>query len=220
MSHIQTNPSYGCFSWFSKSKQTRSLEEDDKNTRINSMAPVDPRSSPPATRSLSGNAENQARLSRESGHSRTSSSEAQKRVVSFSTSETTSRNFSNMSSLKAPGARKYPIMLDLHEDDSSAASAPSAPSSSRPPSAPSSSGDMIKASYSIGGSSTESTEAPDSSSEIKTIEGSAVHKLVEDAVFKLSSTIHSTLFPQPPRSPEPNYVLKSKGDTDDELYLM
>jgi hypothetical protein len=102
-----------------------------------------------------------------------------------------------MSSLKATGARKYPSRLDLLEEDVT----PPLPSTEV-------SDGLTKRS----GSSYESRIE----SNTKIDEGSA-HKLVEGVVDKVASTIHSTLFPQPP---EPRYVLRSKGQNDEDLYLL
>jgi hypothetical protein len=196
------NQSCGCFPWLSSSKQARSFQDENDETRVVKTAPAEAtRPNFPETRSSTGNSENRNRLSRESGRSRASSSELPKRV-SFSDNSNPCKSFSNMSSLKATGARKYPTMLDLQEDDLIP---------------PLSSDASIKTVGSLHGSITRPIESTDLSLDTKIAEGSA-HKLMEDAVDKLASTIHSTLFPKPPA--ELRYVMKIKDENDEDLYLM
>jgi hypothetical protein len=181
--------SFGCFSWLLASKKSRSFEEEKENTRVVKTPPPD---SVLRSSDSRNSTENRTRLSRESGRSRASSSELQKRV-SFC-EDANSKSSSNMST-KGTVAQKYPSRLDLLDEDLSS-------------SQPTSSDALMKTSSLSYGSKNESNT--------KLAEGSA-HKLVEDVVDKFASTIHSTLFPPPP---QPSYVLKSKGQNDEDLYLL
>ena len=194
----QRKHSFGCFSWFSSSKQSRAFVDDKEKTRVVKAAPSD------SGQRFSGvNSENSMRLS-ESGRSRASSSQLHKRV-SFSEDANPSKSFSNMSSLKATGPRKYPSRLDLQDENFPY----SQPSDALVKTASRSSREL-----NLGSARSSRELSIESNSKI--IEGSA-HKLVEDVVDKLASTIHSTLFPQ---QPEPRYVLRSKDQNDEDLYLL
>jgi hypothetical protein len=204
----QRKQSVGCFSCLSFSKQTRSAQvpvEDDKKTKpqVVNRAHEDTRQNFLETRSATGNSESRVRLSRESGRSRASSSELQKRV-SFSENANPSKSFSNMSSLKATGARKYPSRLDLQDED-------------LPSSLPSDG--MMKISGPFYGSSNQSIGSSNSDRDTKFTDDSA-HNLVEDVVDKLAKSIHSTLFPPPPPPPEPRYLMRGKSLHDEDLYLL
>ncbi len=192
--------SLSCFAWLSFSKRPRSFEEDDKTSPAVKIASEDNGSRIPGPRSLMDNSENRLRLSRESGRSRASSSELQKRV-SFSDNLNSSKSFSYIPSLKAAGARKYPVRLDLFEDVL--------------PSASPSDG-LTNISGPSNGLRLEYIETFDLDNGAIVAEGSA-QRLVEDVVDKLASTIHSTLFPQPP---EPRYVLRRKSRNEEGLYLL
>ena len=192
-----------CFPWLSFSKQTRSFQEDEnklKNPTAVWTPPEDTRQNFLETRSATGNSENRNRLSRESGRSRASSSDIQKRV-SFSENPNPSKSFSNVSSLKATGARKYPSRLDLQDEDF-------------PSSMPSDG--IIKSSGHLHGSSIRSVASTSSERDTK-IDAGPPHKLVEDVVDTVAKTIQTTLFPKPP---EPRYLMRGRSVNEEDLYLL